>query len=80
MSPPPSSKPHPHLGGRDDELAGNVGLCDHHLLGQGDLLRWDLHPEVPAGHHHSVGDLEDLVEVLQASGVLDLGDDLDLGR
>ena len=50
---------------------------DHHLLRQEDLLRRDLHPQVPARDHDSVRLFEDRVKVLQALLVLDLADDLD---
>ena len=54
-------------------------LLDHHLLRQEDLLRRDLHPQVPARDHDRVRLVEDRVEVLQALLVLDLADDLDAG-
>ena len=37
----------------------------------------DSHAHVAAGHHDAVGHREDLIDVLHALGVLDLGDDLD---
>ena len=52
---------------------------DHHLLRQKDLLRRNLHPQVPARDHDRVRLLQDRVKVLQALLVLDLGDDLDAG-
>lgn len=38
---------------------------------------WDLHSEIPAGHHDAVRLAENLVIVDQTLCVLDLGDDLD---
>ena len=65
-----------HLGGGDDHLAGAVGLLDHLLLEDGDLLHVHLHPQVPAGHHNAPGDGQDLVQVSDPLGVFDFGDDL----
>ena len=67
-----------HLGGGDDHLAGGVALADHHLLQDGDLLHIHLDPQVAPGHHDPPGDRQDLVQVLDPFGVLDLGDDLDV--
>jgi len=50
----------------DDRLSGDVAFCDHHLLRHGDLLRGDLHAEVPASHHDAVSHRQDLVEVVKA--------------
>mmetsp|Transcript_6779 Transcript_6779/g.14645 ORF Transcript_6779/g.14645 Transcript_6779/m.14645 type:complete len:367 (+) Transcript_6779:183-1283(+) len=67
-----------HLSCRHDDLAGLIRLLDHHLLGHPHLLHGDLHAEIAAGHHDAVGLRKDLLEVLQALDVLDLGDDLDV--
>ena len=42
-----------------------------------DLSRWDLNAQVTASDHNAVGVLQDLVEVLDAHGALDLGQDVD---
>ena len=42
------------------------------------LLYGDLHAQVPSGHHDAICDFQDLVEVLKASRILNLGDNLDL--
>mmetsp|Transcript_4128 Transcript_4128/g.6827 ORF Transcript_4128/g.6827 Transcript_4128/m.6827 type:complete len:416 (-) Transcript_4128:111-1358(-) len=68
-----------HLSRDDTGLARVATLLDHQLLLTEDLLRRDLHPEVAARHHHAVGGLEDLVELVQALLVLNLRDNLDAG-
>lgn len=67
-----------HLSGSDYGLAGNVALGDHHLLGQENLLRRNLHTEIASGNHDGVRLSEDLVEVLETSLILNLGDNLDV--
>ena len=67
-----------HLGGGDDHLTGGIALADHHLLEDGDLLHIHLHPQVAPGHHDPPGDCQDLVQVPDALGIFDFGDDFDL--
>lgn len=67
-----------HLGGANDWLAGHVALGDHHLLGDEDLGRWDLDTEVTTSDHDTVGELQDLVKVVDTLLVLNLGNDLDV--
>ena len=64
-----------HLGSYDDGLAQRVALGNYHLLHHGHLLHLYLHAEVAAGHHHGVGFGDDGVEVAQALGRFNLGDD-----
>ena len=64
-----------HLRGGDDRLAREVGLRDELLLRDGDLLDRHFHAEIAARDHDAVGRGEDLVEVLERVGALDLGDD-----
>ena len=45
------------------------------FLHEGHFLDRHLHAEVAARHHDAIGRLQDLIEVLQGSGALDLGDD-----
>ena len=65
-----------HLGGRDHGLVLLVALRDDPFLGQRNLLGWELDAQVAARHHDRVGDADDLVDVLQALLVLDLGHDV----
>ena len=67
-----------HLGSSDNELACLVALPDDALLMEDNVLDRDLNAHVAAGNHDSVGDLKDLVEVVDAFLVLNLGDDLDV--
>ena len=64
-----------HLSSSDDGLAGAQTLTDDLLLEHGHLGSGDLYAQVAAGHHDTVGDLQDLVDVVHALLVLDLGDD-----
>jgi len=68
-----------HLGGSDNGLGSNVGLLDHPLLSDEDLFGWDLHAQVTTGDHDTVRSSNDLVIVVEALLVLNLGDDLDMG-
>jgi len=68
-----------HLSGSDDGLAGNVSLLDHPFLGDEDLLRRDLHTEITTSDHDTISGSEDLIIVVEALLVLDLGNDLDVG-
>ena len=52
-----------HLGGGDHRNAGAVGAVDHVLLHGRQVAQLQLHPEVAAGDHHRVGDLEDRAEI-----------------
>ena len=66
-----------HLGRDDDGFASLAALGDHDLLLAEHLLGRDLHTQVASRHHDPVRGLEDLVKVVKALLVLDLGDDLD---
>jgi len=57
-------------GGRQGVRTSDVGLVDHHLLREEDLLGRDLHAQIPAGHHDAVGLHQDLLVVVQAFLVL----------
>ncbi len=65
-----------HLGGSDDDLAPHFGQMDDVLLVDGHFLQRNFDTQVSAGHHDAVGDVEDLVDIVDALGALDLGDDL----
>lgn len=43
-----------HLRGDDDGLSRRVRLANHHLLRRENLLKWNLHPEVPSRHHDAL--------------------------
>mmetsp|Transcript_2739 Transcript_2739/g.6542 ORF Transcript_2739/g.6542 Transcript_2739/m.6542 type:complete len:522 (-) Transcript_2739:100-1665(-) len=66
-----------HLRGGDNGFSDDVGLSDHHLLGQENLLGRDLHTKISTGDHDTIGDLQDFVIVFETFLVLDLADDLD---
>jgi len=67
-----------HLGGSDNWLSGDVGLADHHLLGEENLLWWDLHTKVTTSNHDTISDLKDLIVVVKTFLVLNLADNLDV--
>ena len=64
-----------HLGRGDRWDAEGVGLGDDRFLDSRDLLARQRHPEVSAGDENRVGGLQDLLQVMDARAVLDLGDD-----
>ena len=57
------------------QLPQDVGAGDTILLDDGDLGKVDLHAHVTAGDHHAVGYGKDLIDVVHALLVLQLGDD-----
>ena len=68
-----------HLGCRDDMLAHGQGTLDQVLLDDRDLGKVDLHTHIAAGHHDAISHSQDLVHVVHALLVLQLGDDSDVG-
>jgi len=68
-----------HLGGSDNGLGSNVSLLDHPLLSNEDLFGGNLHAQVTTGDHDTISGSNDLVVVVEALLVLDLGNDLDMG-
>ena len=66
-----------HLGRRDHRLSGLEDLADQHLLDHRHVLQRDLYAHVAAGDHDAVGHPQDLVDVLHALQVLNLGNNLD---
>mmetsp|Transcript_20105 Transcript_20105/g.29970 ORF Transcript_20105/g.29970 Transcript_20105/m.29970 type:complete len:282 (-) Transcript_20105:421-1266(-) len=67
-----------HLSGSDNGLSCNVGLTDHHLLCQEDLLGRNLHTKISTSNHDSVSLIKDIIVVLKTLQVLNLTDDLDI--
>ena len=61
-----------HLGGRDDRNAQAVGLVDQILLQQGNVLGGHLHTEIAAGHHHTVTQGKDGVDLIDGFEFFDL--------
>ncbi len=66
-----------HLRGGDDPLADDAALVDQVLLYGGQLLVGDLHAHVPAADHDALAGLADVLDVVDAGLVLDLGDQAD---
>mmetsp|Transcript_68205 Transcript_68205/g.120378 ORF Transcript_68205/g.120378 Transcript_68205/m.120378 type:complete len:498 (+) Transcript_68205:362-1855(+) len=66
-----------HLSGRHNELASNVALGNDHLLHKTNLFNVYFHAHVTTGHHDAVASLDDLIDVVDALLILNLGDDLD---
>ena len=67
-----------HLGRGDHALAAHAADGDQMLLDGGQLGKWHLHAEVAARHHDALAGGADLVDVVHAGLVLDLGDDVDV--
>mmetsp|Transcript_19376 Transcript_19376/g.36404 ORF Transcript_19376/g.36404 Transcript_19376/m.36404 type:complete len:501 (-) Transcript_19376:46-1548(-) len=66
-----------HLRGGHHKLALLIALHDNHLLHEPDLLDVNLHAHVTASNHDAIARRNDLVDVVDAFLVLNLGDDPD---
>ena len=64
-----------HLGRHHHRLAGEAAGADDPLLGAGHVLRRHLHAEIAARHHHRIGLLDQLIQMDQRLGLLDLHHD-----
>ena len=69
-----------HLCRGDHPLAQHAALCDQLFLDGGEVFKGDLHAHVAAADHDAGAGLADLVDVLDAGAVFDLGDQLDAVR
>ena len=67
-----------HLGSGNADLTSAHGTVDQVLLDGGDLGEVDLNAHIAAGNHDAVSHSQDLVDVINALLVLDLGDDADV--
>ena len=67
-----------HFGRGDDALAEHAALGDEVLLDGGQLRKRHLHAEVAAGDHDALAHRADLVDVVDARLVFDLGDHVDV--
>ena len=65
-----------HLGGGDNDLAAHFGQVNDVFLIDRNFLQGDFDTEVSAGDHDAVGDIEDLTDIVDALGALNLGNDL----
>ncbi len=61
----------------DDRLAHFIGNLDHLLLVDGHIFQGYVHTQVTTGHHDTVGNLQNVAQVVKAFLVLDLRNDLD---
>src|ERR1700733_14420989 len=66
-----------HLCCTNDWLAGQVALCNHHLLSNKHLASGDLDTQIPTSHHDTVRSFQYFIKVLDTLLVLDFDDDLD---
>ncbi len=62
-----------HLRGDHHRLAGIARRAGDLLLQAGDLLHRHLHAEIAARHHDGVGEIDDLLEMIERRRLLDLG-------
>ena len=67
-----------HLGRRDNHFSGAADFLDNHLLDDWNILKRNLYTHVAAGNHDTIGNADDLVNVLHALHVLDLCNDMDV--
>ena len=65
-----------HLRCSDHAGAQHAAFCDETLLDGRNLVGRDLHAQVAAGDHDAVCDLADLINVIYAGAILDLGNDV----
>ncbi len=68
-----------HLRGGDHDLGVPVGHLDDLLLDDGHQGRGCFHTQVTARHHHPVGDVHDVVQVLDRFGPFQFGDNGGVG-
>ena len=69
-----------HLRGGDDPLAQKTALGNQPLLDGGQLLKGHLHPQVTPADHDALAGLTDLLDVVDAGLIFDLGDEADVVR
>ena len=68
-----------HLCSSDNVLTSCSCQLDDSLLDDRNLFHRDLNTHIATGYHDTVGNFDDLFQVLNTLQALDLGDDLDLG-
>ncbi len=61
-----------HLRGNDDGFPRSVAAGDDHLLQYGDIFGRELHTEIAARYHDTVGGADDLVDVRNCLRLFDL--------
>ena len=64
-----------HLRRRDHEFSPKTGVLDDGLLRAGNAGQSQLHPQIAARHHDSVGGVDDVVQIIQRLRLLAFGDD-----
>ena len=64
-----------HLGGSDNGLARLVAAGNNLLLHNGHILSGNFHAQITAGHHHSVGHINNLINIFHTGLILNFGDD-----
>ena len=67
-----------HLCGNNDRLSSNVTFRNHHLLREEYLTSGNFDTQITASDHDTISLLEDLIEVFDASFVLDFDDDFNI--
>ena len=67
-----------HLGGGDHALAEQTAFGDQMLLDGRELLKGDLNAHIAAADHDAVAGLADLLDVVNARLIFDLGDQVDI--
>ena len=48
------------------------------LLNGGELLKGNFHPHISSRHHNAVADVDDLLDIIDAEAIFDLGDQVDM--
>ena len=67
-----------HLCRCDNLLTSHIYLIDNHLLDNWDFLARNLHTHISTGYHNTIGHINDIVDVVNAFRILDLGNDIDV--
>ena len=67
-----------HLSGGNHRFACLMALADHLLLQHGNLCGRNLHTQITPGNHDTVSSGQDVVNVVHALLILDLGNNLDI--
>ena len=62
-----------HLGSCNHRLPQLVALGNNLFLDNGHIFHGNLYPQIPPGHHNTVGHLENLIDVVHAFLVFNLG-------
>ena len=64
-----------HLGSSNNRNIVLIALADDHFLDIRNLTRRNLHTKITSGNHNTICSLDDLINIFNAFGILDFGND-----